>query len=182
MSKPVDPNDSELFANAMRDVRPLGHDRVRHARPRPAPRARERIADELRALDESRRDRPDPSGFDSPDELYFRRPGVDERLLRDLRRGRFRVQGELDLHGLTQAQARVRLAAFLLDASRYHWRAVRIIHGKGLGSFEGRAVLKARVDEWLRRIDSVLGFITAPRSDGGSGAVYVLLRSSSSGR
>jgi DNA-nicking Smr family endonuclease len=53
---------------------------------------------------------------------------------------------------------------------------VRIIHGKGLSSAGKLPVLKGKVDAWLRQMDAVLAFCSARRNDGGTGALYVLLK------
>ena len=99
--------------------------------------------------------------------LKFLRPGHSPDLLRGLRRGRWPVEGELDLHGLNRLQAARDLAAFLDPGGM---RCVRIVHGKGLGVLREmrRAALPARAD--------VLAFVEAPPAQGGAGAVLVLLR------
>jgi DNA-nicking Smr family endonuclease len=108
--------------------------------------------------------------------LTFHRSGVRDQVLRRLRRGLVPVEGELDLHGLNQAAARVLLADFL-DASKAQGvRCIRVIHGKGMRSGPRGAVLKSAVDHWLRRHYDVLAFTSAKAIDGGTGAVYVLLR------
>jgi DNA-nicking Smr family endonuclease len=86
------------------------------------------------------------------------------------------VQDQLDLHGLTRAEAHEALAAFLRTAVRYARRCVRIVHGKGLGSKNREPVLKVKVKVWLARRQEVLAFCQAPPAHGGSGAVLVLLR------
>jgi DNA-nicking Smr family endonuclease len=99
--------------------------------------------------------------------LKFLRPGHSPDLLRKLRRGEWRVEDELDLHGLNRAQAERALAEFLEESNR---RCVRIVHGKGLGVLREmlRAVLPERAE--------VIGFVEAPAGQGGSGAVLVLLK------
>ena len=57
-----------------------------------------------------------------------------------------------------------------------HHRCVCIVHGRGLHSAGNVPVLKARVRECLRQHRAVLAYADAPRTDGGTGAVYVLLR------
>jgi DNA-nicking Smr family endonuclease len=96
-------------------------------------------------------------------------------VLRRLRRGHYACREELDLHGLTQAEARSALTRFLAEALAHGHRCVRIIHGKGRGSGGRGPVLKSAVNGWLRRHDVVRAFASAPRRDGGTGAVYVLL-------
>ena len=80
------------------------------------------------------------------------------------------------MHGLTGAQARVQLREFVVEASDRGLGCVRVIHGKGLRSGPGGPVLKTLVQRWLVRWDEVLGFVSARARDGGSGAIYVLIR------
>jgi DNA-nicking Smr family endonuclease len=100
---------------------------------------------------------------------------VAESVLRKLRRGEYRVGGELDLHGLTAVQAKQALRAFLAAAVARHAGCVRIIHGKGLRSGHRGPVLKSVVSGVLRRTAAVVAFVSARPVDGGTGAVYVLL-------
>ena len=77
---------------------------------------------------------------------------------------------------MTVNTAREALALFLRDVRREHQTCVRIIHGKGKGSRHRGPVLKQKVNHWLRQRDEVLAFCSARPVDGGSGALYVLLR------
>ncbi|MGA2776600.1 MAG: Smr/MutS family protein [Steroidobacteraceae bacterium] len=108
--------------------------------------------------------------------LSHRRAGVRDQMLRKLRRGLVPVEGELDLHGYSQARAREMLAEFIAASRAEQRRCVRIIHGKGTRSGTRGAVLKSAVNEWLRRHFDVMAFTSAKGIDGGTGAVYVLLR------
>jgi DNA-nicking Smr family endonuclease len=103
-------------------------------------------------------------------------PGVDRRELRRLKRGDYPVQGRLDLHGMTLAEARAAVAWFLDNGRHARHRCVCIIHGRGLNSAGGKPVLREAVREILLGAPSVLAFTSAPPSAGGDGAVYVLLR------
>ena len=96
--------------------------------------------------------------------------------MRQLRRGHWVIQDELDLHGLTTAQARPLLVEFLNDCRRAGFRCVRIVHGKGLRSKNREPVLKGKVAGWLMQRDEVLAFCQARPTEGGGGAVIVLLR------
>ena len=96
-------------------------------------------------------------------------------VLRRLRRGEYRVQREIDLHGLTVLEAKAALRAFLLDALEAHVHCVRIVHGKGLRSGHRGPVLKSAVSGLLRRSGAVLAYVSARPVDGGTGALYVLL-------
>ncbi len=175
-------DDARLFREAVRDVKPLGRPaqsadpapkRVRRAHPA----ARFTRADRLAVLEESLRDDVFDPALAGGEELVFCREGVQSSVLRKLRRGDYRVQGEIDLHGLTVAEAKQALREFLTRALTRQWRCVRIIHGKGLRSGHKGPVLKGMVGSVLRKLGPVLAFVSARQVDGGTGAVYVLLSS-----
>lgn len=106
----------------------------------------------------------------------FAAPGIDRRELKRLKRGDYGADGHLDLHGMTAAQACARVERFLETSRHRGHRSVCIVHGRGLHSEAGVAVLKTRVRDYLRAHPSVLAYSDAPQSAGGAGAVYVLLR------
>ncbi|MGH8140778.1 MAG: Smr/MutS family protein [Steroidobacteraceae bacterium] len=175
MNPKPDEDDTRLFREAVRDVKPLAHESQVPATPRPVPRARFTRADRRAVLQESlHTDVGDPE-LASGEELVFQREGVQIGILRKLRRGQYRVQAEIDLHGLNVAQAKEALRGFIADALERHIRCVRIIHGKGLRSGHRGPVLKGAVSAVLRRIGPVLAYVSARQVDGGTGAVYVLL-------
>jgi DNA-nicking Smr family endonuclease len=101
---------------------------------------------------------------------------VQDAVVRRLRRGSYRVCAEVDLHGLNRIAAQALVAQFLADCLNRNIRCVRIIHGKGNGSPNTGPVIKALLDGWLRRRRDVIAFCSARPADGGTGAVYVLLR------
>jgi DNA-nicking Smr family endonuclease len=106
-------------------------------------------------------------------------PGVDRRLAQRLHRGDYAVQAYIDLHGHTVEEAKVAVDQFLTAAYAAGQRCVLLIHGRGRNSKDNRPVLKEQVRIWLshgRLSRLVLAFATAPITNGGAGAVYVLLR------
>ena len=174
--------DARLFREAVQDVKPLARPAAaadpaarRSRRPRPA--ARFTRADRLAVLEESLRDDLIDPSLASGEELLFHRAGIQPAMVRKLRRGDYRVQGEIDLHGLTVAEAKQALREFLAQALLRQWRCVRIIHGKGLRSGRRGPVLKSMVGAMLRKVGPVLAYVSARQVDGGTGAVYVLLSS-----
>lgn len=175
MSKPRD-EETELFREAVRDVRRLAKRAERPARPKPAAEARFKRADEREVLKESLGPVADPAALETGDELSFRRHGIPETILRRLRRGEYVVEAEIDLHGLIAIETRAVLREFIANAVQRNLTCVRIIHGKGRRSGPRGPVLKNVVNAWLRQCDPVAAFGSARGVDGGSGAVYVLLR------
>ncbi|TDU32261.1 DNA-nicking Smr family endonuclease [Panacagrimonas perspica] len=175
--KPTLPDDDcQDFASAMRDVRQLTpSQRVSVRPPAPDPQPRYSRADEAAVLAELLAG-PDPDAFETGDTLSYQAEGVQDRVLRQLRRGGFRLDAELDLHGLNRDKARTAVALFFTDCRARDHRCVRIIHGKGHGSPNSGPVLKRELDGWLRKLRDVLAFCSARPQDGGSGAIYVLLR------
>jgi DNA-nicking Smr family endonuclease len=172
-------DEAALFLSAMDGVEQLTE---RGEPPAPNPRLPEILDENAEALAELSELVAGSGPFDIADTDEFIEglaPGLDRRLLRALRRGDFSVQGHLDLHGMTQAQAKEAVDRFLADSRRAGKRCVLIIHGRGLHSKDQIPVLKERLRVWLsqKRIGSaVLAFATARPHDGGAGAVYVLLR------
>lgn len=168
-----------LFVRTVGDVVPLARKgRALIDRPRPAPLPRQRERDERAVLREALSDEFDPESLmETDDQLSYRRTGVGPDVLVKLRRGRWVVQGQVDLHGLTRDEARGALGAFLQDAAKRGWRCVRVVHGKGLGSPRREPVLKGKVRAWLVQRQEVLAFTQARGPDGGAGAVIVLLDS-----
>ena len=171
---------AQAFADVQR-MQPANKAAIQRARPAPIPT--QRLEDERDALEMSKYGaEPAPHTWDIGQELEaeqtFVRPGLGTDVLSKLRRGRWSVQGELDLHGLTAEESRDALADFLLEARSRGLRCVRVIHGKGLTSPNKEPVLKGKVRRWLARWDEVLAYTEAPRHAGGSGALLVLLKGS----
>ncbi|MHB8254248.1 MAG: Smr/MutS family protein [Acidiferrobacter sp.] len=174
------PEDSKkVFAGAVVGVRKLAQDRVAPYRPRlrPSPQQtrRESLAIQAEMLTFASHD----IDVGTDEELLFLRSGVTKDVVRRIKRGQIAIEGELDLHGLTVEQARLAFAGFLHEAFDQGRRCIRIIHGKGLRSEARLPVLKGCVNAWLRQKDEVLAFCSARPEDGGTGAVYVLLKRSS---
>jgi DNA-nicking Smr family endonuclease len=173
----VNDEDRAAFRKAISDAKPLKVvERVPLHKAKPKPRAKFRRADDASALVESLEDDIDTIEQDSGDALRFQRQHVGRRTMRKLSRGGFSVQAEIDLHGMTLAEARPRLREFIQYCAQQNRLCVRVVHGKGLGSGERGPVLKSAVNAWLRRWDNVIAFVSTRQVDGGTGAVYVLLQ------
>ena len=166
--------ERQLFLAEVRDTEPLTLVVPEPWRRRPPPYP---IARPVEALDDDK----EASGLseaqvETHEYLLYAKPGVQKRVLADLQRGAIPRELELDLHGLTVNFAAQLCKEFLADCTQRRARCAHIIHGKGYGSQERQPVLKRKVNYWLRLRPDVLAFCSATPRDGGTGAVYVLLR------
>ena len=168
----VEPDDAELFRASVGTVKPLTvQNRAALQKPPQLPRLRDT---------DSAPEVPDIlSDFvagETP-EKYLEN-GLSVMTLRKLRRGVWPLKDSLDLHGLNTDEARKQLQTFLHESIQRRFRCVLVIHGKGLNSDGGEAVLRKLTRNWLTQHTSVLGFCDATPRLGGSGAVLVLLSTS----
>jgi len=175
MKKPRS-EDVQLFRDSVGKVKPVRNDRVAAHRLKPSPRPRFRDQDEAEVLQDMLSDQFEAADMETGEELLYQRTGLQQRTMKKLRRGLFVVDAELDLHGMTANEARQAVAAFLNECRRRRIQCARIIHGKGHGSRHRSPVLKGKIGHWLQQRDEVLAYCSARHCDGGTGAVYVLLK------
>lgn len=168
-------SDSELFRKTVGKVERIENDQVVHVRKKPSTTPAGRLRHVQSGNYVSQHPAP-VSDVGGADKLYFKRPGIQQKLMLKLRRGQYRTESQIDLHGLNAAVAERSLDSFLESCRRNNYRCIRIIHGKGTGSADKRPVIKNRINEWLRENGNVLAFCSAKANDGGTGALYVLLR------
>lgn len=169
--------ERDLFRREVADAQPVkAKYRRKPERSLPSARPRSREADDLAVMAALLTDGPEDLGVESGDELYFRQPGVQLAVMRRLRRGHYSCQAELDLHGLVVSAARRVVVDFLQHVQDMDYRCVRIVHGKGLRSGNRGPVLKTKLAHWLRQRQEILAYTSARQVDGGTGAIYVLLR------
>ena len=176
---PLSEQDKQLFRQHLDGVVPLEYDQKAEISSKPIkPLAIQRLIDDKLVLEEAIDTPPDTDiTMQSGEELYFRRNGISQQTIRKLRRGHWKIEDELDLHGYTKVEAKELLLAFIANCLSSKKRCVRIVHGKGLGSKNREPVLKKKMVAWLSHIQAVLAFCQAPPADGGSGATLVLLKS-----
>jgi len=180
------PDERELFRSAMEGVKPLGcRDTVE---PEPADpssvirqvqdnrrRQDREVIESLRSLVRG------TSRFDvtsTGEYLEGHVASLDPRVMKRLKEGDFAVQAHLDLHGAVREEARTLLGAFVENSHAMGHRCLLVIHGRGLKSETG-PVLKEAVVKWLTTGELsrlVLAFCSARPCDGGTGALYVLLK------
>ena len=153
--------DRALWAEAIRDVTPLPGRPARsvlpsgppvHAEPSPEPEPAQRPLGQFAGIDRANAER--------------------------LKRGLHPIEGRLDLHGMTQAEAHRELAEFVWASHQAGRRCVLVITGRGLGP-DGPGVLKRAVPRWLEEAGlrrRILATAAAQPRHGGEGALYLLLR------
>ncbi len=133
--------------------------------------------DEEAVLQEALSDEYDPESLLDIDEtLFYCRPGISQEVVKNLRRGAWIVQGQLDLHGMRREEAREALAEFIRESVKRGLHCLRVIHGKGLESIGKEPLLKGKVRAWLVQKQKVIAFCQARPNDGGAGAMLVLLQ------
>ena len=179
--RPPDPKERELWRTAMRDVKPLrkgkaAKPKVEHApsapakEPAPAKPAAKKTAAPAAPLP--------PKPKPVPELAVGRLADMDKRLAERLRRGQLPIEGKLDLHGLTQGEAHDQLGGFIAVSQKQGRRCILVVTGKGLWR-EGAGILRENVPRWLNERPNrtrVLAIAQAQPRDGGTGALYVLLK------
>ncbi len=175
------PSEEDLFETCMKDVIPLGWNRFHLDQPMPIEIQNPGQSEDegLRLLTEFIQGKT-PIDLQSSGEYIEGAPHPKGRLfLENLRNGRFAMQAHLDLHGLSVAEARLSFNRFIHECVQRGHGCIRIVHGRGHHSMDGRAMLKEHLQKWLnsRRMSRyIVAFTSARLYDGGGGALYVLLR------
>jgi len=172
--KRLSTEDSALFRQTIGQVKPIKTDTLSlHPKKKPKPYPQKKPAS-MQLLLENTAIEIEP--LLQEDSFSFLAPGLQKNILKKLRRGHFGLDAVLDLHGLTSQQAKRELIRFLYLSVEEGCRCVQVIHGKGYGSQNYRPVLKNDINVWLRQYQSVQAFCSAPPKDGGTGAVFILLK------
>ncbi len=172
----ISDEDRALFSSTVGKVTPVHHDRIVPERHRPASEPLQHLNDESRVMDELLTHEIDPEVMITGEEIGYRRPGIQHRVMKQLRQGQYRIQAELDLHRMNSEAARRSIEHFIQQSHADGLSCVLIIHGKGLRSKNTGPVLKDLTASLLPRQRPVMAFASARPVDGGTGAVYVLLR------
>ena len=174
-------SDEQLFALSMREVVPLGWSSA-PSRPTPGIEIRDPIDDEAEGLRLLREFVSGKGRFDltKSGEYLEGTPDPEGRIwIGGLKNGHFSVQAHLDLHGMVATEARKAFEDFIHSSLKQGHGCVRVVHGRGNHSREGRPTLKERLSKWLdtRRMSRhVIAYASARLADGGGGALYILLR------
>ena len=179
-TRAVGRDEADLFALAMREVKPLRQERAKRA---PAddvpPEARAETAPEAVRAGPRLERLPARTTDRLPELKSGASPGLDKRTAVRLKRGQLAIDGRIDLHGMTQDKAHRALEKFLTASQGAGQRCVLVITGKGLRPTGETGVLRNLVPRWMNAPairGRVLSFCTAQPRDGGTGALYVLLK------
>ncbi len=172
----IDDQDAALLEKVFRDVDPLPGRKVdltgSAALPPPLP-------NQKKSPPRPRGAPPTPNAARLAPLAHGAAPGLDKRTAQRMRRGQMLIEGRLDLHGMTQDGAYRALGAFLAEAHGAGKRCVMVVTGKGLRPDGSIGVLRAAVPRWLNEPglrERILSFSHARPRDGGTGALYVLLK------
>lgn len=179
--------DQNLWKIATKDVIPLkGKPEKKVVEPKPTP-PKARAADKNKTiLDDKQTSLSNPYKNNQKNRAPEKSNETDRRTLQRLKRGQLPIEGRLDLHGMTQNQAFDALCSYIPAAYGQGKRCILVITGKGL-SKTGKThildqmpgVLRQKTPEWLSQPplrQFILQTHPAKQSDGGHGALYVLLR------
>ena len=173
-------NEEEIFKEAVKNVKPLKIKskivELSSKKPKPKPIAKKLLEDERKVLLDTLSDEYIYEDVESEDSLLFLKPGHSPDILKKLKKGYWGIQGSIDLHGMVSQEAKSYIVDYIQECKKRHVRCIRIIHGKGIGSKNKEPVLKNKVKNWLAQKEEVIAFAQAPKHDGGSGAVIVLLK------
>lgn len=181
----MSPCDKDIFRQAVNDVTPLRPSKKHTSRPPHVPRIHKskphhKNTDEARTTHTTNPTHVlshpwDASHIHAETSLSYGEHQLQRQQFRDLKQGKIRCEAQLDLHGFRIEPAADALVQFITRAHRQNQRCVRVIHGKG-GRYGEAPVLKNHVNHWLKQLPEVLAFHSACARDGGSGALYVLLK------
>ncbi|MCW8931339.1 MAG: Smr/MutS family protein [Gammaproteobacteria bacterium] len=178
MTKKTTDKDFSTFQESIKGVKPLKNDRIdlyahpKNTRPFKDKNQYNDTSDHAHISDE--RESTEVTGEEF---IFFARTGLQFKTQKQLRQGKIIIDDHLDLHGLTIAEARETLLEFISFAQKQQTRCIRLVHGKGYRASTQKPVLKNKVNSWLRQHPDVLAFSSAQPKDGGTGALYIILKS-----
>lgn len=175
-------DDQKVFADAVLNVRPLKQRNTitpptRKKTPKGRPPIDNFIGDKsaVSHFTYALSDAQDDQLIQSDEIINYHRDGVQPRTLRKLKAGKLNIDDHLDLHGLNIEQARQVMSQFIDFNQSMGSKCLILVHGKGTINNPPR--LKSMINHWLPQISSVLAFCSTQRQHGGTGAVYILIKS-----
>lgn len=174
--KTLSEDDKALFRDAVGDVRSVANDKAPDTTAKPTARVKSTQRDDRSVMESLLSELSEADLLETGEHLAYTAPGVQRAVLRKLKSGKYAIQAELDLHGMTLSMAKNELGAFLVECQHRRLLCVRIIHGKGRKKADRSPRMKPAVNQWLQGNKKILAFCSARTNDGGTGAVYALLK------
>ncbi len=172
-------SDEEFFLEAMSGVDRVSWRHYPYPSPKPAPApAQDSDLDARRLMQEAVDGNSAMPILNHPEYIEGWVGAAGKRFLPNLRNEQYSIQGQIDLHGLSRAEAQAAVEDYIVRMSRFRCCCVKIIHGRGINSPTDRATLKESLQHLLstrKMARYVVAYASAPPNDGGVGAVYVLL-------
>ncbi len=160
----------------MGDVKSVANDKAPDTVSKPAARVSSTQRDNRSVMETLLSELSESDLLETGEHLSYTAPGVQRAVLRKLKSGKYTTQAEIDLHGMTLETAKKELGAFLAECQLRRLLCVCVIHGKGRKQADKAPRMKPAVNQWLQGNKKILAFCSARANDGGTGAVYVLLR------
>ncbi|KLU16732.1 MULTISPECIES: endonuclease SmrB [Xenorhabdus] len=162
--------DISLFRSSVTGTRRIAQDTVSHPPKRKKINriAPERLKQEQADASYYFSDEFQPN-LDMEGPTRYIREGASHYELKKLRRGDYSPELFLDLHGLTQLQAKQEMGALIAACRREHVYCACVMHG------HGKHILKQQAPLWLAQHPDIIAFHQAPKTWGGSAALLILV-------
>ncbi len=173
--------EQQLFRDAVSDVKPLSKSqKIIPEQPKTTEKPAEKIKKIiLKKIPEEKpifhfsNKQAEVSGDDI---ITYAKPGLQHKRFTQLKQGKMKTEATLDLHEHTSDEALIAVDDFLERCQQRGMRSVCIIHGKGHFSTDNTPILKNLLNQYLRQHPRVIAFHSAKNKQGGTGAIYVLLK------
>lgn len=175
MSKRISDDERQLFRNTVSDVKPLSKlpDVIPESRQKtPKKIIQKRNFEEKSVFHFTEKQ----ATVGSNDIIAYATSGLQHKRFTQLKQGKIKIEATLDLHEHTSDEALVAVDNFLEQCQKRGIRSACIIHGKGHFSSNNTPVLKNLLNHYLRQHRCVIAFHSAKNKEGGTGAIYVLLK------
>lgn len=179
--KPETDSAHQTFAQAVEGIAPVKQDKVDLRVKSSVRKKKDKSYHRSQAVQETMNiaDGLSTEGVDivgSDQVLLFASQGVQLKLMKRLQKGHLPWEQGIDLHGLSIDEARNQLSHFVRSCFHQQCQTLLVVHGKAYSQSGSMPLIKSYANDWLRQMPEVLAFSSAQAKDGGTGAVYVLIK------
>ena len=161
-NKNVGESDKALFRTTVDSNTPLDKDNIEQS----AGTKKQALFSNYRYINEAR--------ILGSEMIAHTKGGVSNKIIKKMKNGNIEDFPKLDLHGQTVTEACESMSQFIYH--HQHKTFIQIIHGKGYHSENGLSILKTQVMSFLKQHPAIMAFNSCPDKNGGTGAVFVLLK------